>query len=104
MLQSATAHVREDNYIKNEVSQLSDDEDDSEGVVIVSQKDHVVLPIDISDELNQSNDGIRRGRAMRGNSSKRNNNLFAKNNVSAVAEDSVFMEEGSSIIAREDGG
>ena len=98
----STAQVREDNY-NNEVSQLSDDEDDSEGVVIVSQKDHV-LPIDISDELNQSNDGIRRGRAMRGNSSKRNN-LFAKNNdVSAVAEDSVFMEEGSSIIAREDGG
>ena len=96
------AQVREDNY-NNEASQLSDDEDDSEGVVIVSQKDHV-LPIDISDELNQSNDGIRRGRAMRGNSSKRNN-LFAKNNdVSAVAEDSVFMEEGSSIIAREDGG
>lgn len=94
--------MREDNY-NNEASQLSDDEDDSEGVVIVSQKDHV-LPIDISDELNQSNDGIRRGRAMRGNSSKRNN-LFAKNNdVSAVAEDSVFMEEGSSIIAREDGG
>ena len=103
MLQSATAQVREENYINNEVSQLSDDEDDSEGVVIVSQKDHA-LPIDISDELNQSNDGIRRGRAMRGNSSKRNN-LFAKNNnVSAVAEDSVFMEEGSSIIAREDGG
>lgn len=98
----STAQVREDNY-NNEASQLSDDEDDSEGVVIVSQKDHV-LPIDISDELNQSNDGIRRGRAMRGNSSKRNN-LFAKNNdVSAVAEDSVFMEEGSSIIAREDGG